>query len=181
MSTDANPSAELNPFAPMRRASEPELENPLEPGFTTRGLKARQAAQILYRGMLLFDQPGVADSYLCKATISWRLEREGWSAVRWVTVTEYAPGLLRLRNDVLADIPRRIWPFRLPQPCRRSFELTLHWTEFTHDLGGEVYEFCNAAAEPGFHHECRRFEGEQTYPQYAWSAIARRAQESRSR
>ncbi len=181
MSAEPNSMAHRIDFETMRKACEPDEENERELASGNSPMKARQAVQILYRGMVQFDRAEVTDSYLCKETISWRLEREGWTAVRWVTVTEYAPGLLRLRNDVLANVPRRIWPFPLPRPCRRPFELTLHWTEFTHDLGGEVYEFCNAAAEPNFQHEWRRFEGEQTYPQYAWSALARRVQELRSR
>lgn len=180
MSADCKGMGNRGDFEAMRKACEPDEVSERELASGNSPMKARQTAQILYRGMVLFDRVGVTDSYLCKETISWRLEREEWTAVRWVTVTEYAPGFLRLRNDVLANIPRRIWPFPFPRPCRRPFELTLHWTEFTDELGTEVYEFCNAAAEPGFQHDWRRFEGEQTYPQYAWSALARRVQELRS-
>jgi len=88
-------------------------------------------------------------------------------------VTEYAPGFIRLRNDVMADIPKNVWPFTRPQI--RNFELTFHWEEITTDLGEMVFRFCNAVAEEPFHFPWAPFEDIKTYPQYAWSKQAQAA------
>lgn len=136
-------------------------------------LKAREAAKLLRLGMMLFDQADVVGGQLCRETISWRLERQHWMGVRWVTVTEYAPGFIRLRNDLMADIPKSVWPFTQPQI--RSFELTFHGEEITPELGEMVFRFCNAVAEETFHFPWAPFEGVDTYPQYAWSQQAQAA------
>jgi len=132
---------------------------------------ARQAASVLSRGMKLCDRSGVQRSAFRRDTISWRVERDGWSTVLWVTVTEYAPGLIRLRNDVYASIPRDVWAFALPK--RRRFELTLHWTEMTTDLGEPLYAFCSALADEGVELGWPLFDGEETYPGYAWTRKGR--------
>jgi hypothetical protein len=134
----------------------------------------RRVAEILYRGMAFPDQPEVAQSELCHETISWRLIHQHYLGLRWVTVTEYAKGLYRLRNDTHADIPKKLWPFA--RPAIRSFELTFHWSEVRGDLGREVYEFCNAVAEAPFHYPWKRFEEVETYPQYAWTPQAQKAE-----
>jgi len=136
-------------------------------------LKAREAANLLRLGMVFFDQADVVAGQLCRETISWRLQRQHWMGVRWVTVTEYAPGFIRLRNDVMADIPKNVWPFTRPQI--RNFELTFHWEEITTDLGEMVFRFCNAVAEEPFHFPWAPFEDIKTYPQYAWSKQAQAA------
>ena len=135
----------------------------------------RRVAEILYRRMMFFDRPDASQSGLCHETISWRLIQKNNLGLRWVTVTEYAKGLYRLRNDVYADIPKKLWPFA--RPAIRSFELTFHWSEFTDDLvGQQVYEFCNAVAVEPFHYPWQQFADVETYPQYAWTPQAQMAE-----
>ncbi|MCX6916972.1 MAG: hypothetical protein NT167_28700, partial [Verrucomicrobia bacterium] len=140
-------------------------------------MRARQAASVLWRGMALCDRPGVQRSTLRRDTISWRVERDGWSTVLWVTVTEYAPGLIRLRNDVYASIPRDVWAFALPK--RQRFELTFHWTEMTTDLGEPLYAFCSALADEGVELGWPLFDEEDAYPGYAWTRKGRALIEAR--
>ena len=132
---------------------------------------ARQAAGVLWRGMVLCDRQGVQRSTLKRDTISWRVERDGWITVLWVTVTEYTPGLIRLRNDVYASIPRDLWAFALPK--RQKFELTFHWTEMIPDLGEPLFAFCSALADEGVQLGWPLFDGETAYPGYAWTPKAR--------
>lgn len=137
-------------------------------------MKPRQAAQILYFGMKLFNRKDIAGWCQRGETISWRIERNGTARLHWLTATEYSPGLIRLRNDVIPSVPRKVWPFALPHT--RNFELTFHWKEISQELGPNVFEFCNAiaAGEP-FCHEWDLFEGEECYPQYAWTKRAKAA------
>jgi hypothetical protein len=97
--------------------------------------------------------------------------------VLWVTVTEYAPGLIRLRNDVYPSIPKRVWPFVLPE--RPRFELTFHWTEVTSELGEPVVALCSAMIEGGGQPAWALFDGEEGYPQYAWTRKGRALIEAR--
>ncbi len=156
-------AGEFEPGDARERLRPPELMGP------------RLAARILYRGMGLFNRKEVAFGCLRKDSISWRVQRGGWASLRWVTVTGYAPGLIRLRNDVIPAIPRRVWPFALPLPRPRPFKLTLQWREFTNELGEEVFRFGNAVAEESFHCDWGRFQGEPTYPHCARSRGARLA------
>jgi hypothetical protein len=116
--------------------------------------------------------PGVAAAGVKKETVYWRLAQDGWTTVRWVTVSQYAPELLRLRNDLHPFLPGYVWPFPLPE--YRPFKLTFHYSEFNCELGERVFVFCAAMADKttilGWH----LFDGEQTYPGYAWTPLARK-------
>lgn len=164
-------NSEIN-YEALRRASDPTPEEQLHAPSPFK--TPRRVAEILFRGMMFFDRLEVEQSELCHETISWRLLNKCYQGLRWVTVTEYAKGLYRLRNDTWADIPKKLWPFA--RPAIRSFELTFHWSEVSSDLGAEVYGFCNAVAEAPFHYPWKRFEGAETYPQYAWSPQAQKAE-----
>ena len=160
-------------YEALRRAVDPTSEEMLHDPSPYK--TPRQVAETLYRGMMFFDQLQVAQSALCHETISWRLIHIHYLGLRWVTVTEYAKGLYRLRNDVYADIPKKLWPFA--RPAIRNFELTFHWSEFTEKLvGRHVYEFCNAVAVDPFHYPWEQFTDQETYPQYAWTARAQMAE-----
>ena len=134
-------------------------------------MQARQAACVLRQGMLLCEKPDLERSTLKRDTISWRIEHAGWTTVSWVTVMDYAPGLIRLRNDVYPSIPREMWPFALPQ--RQRFELRFYWTEIKADLGEPLYAFCSSIVEGGVELAWPLFEGETAYPKYAWTRKAR--------
>jgi hypothetical protein len=156
----------------LRRAIDPTTEEQLHDPSPYK--TPRRVAEILYRGMKFYERPEVTHGELCHETISWRLIHNHYLGLRWVTVTEYAKGLYRLRNDVYADIPKKLWPFA--RPAIRNFELTFHWSEFTNNLlGRQVYEFCNAVAEVPFQYPWKQFEGVETYPQYAWTPRAKMA------
>src|SRR5437879_1919782 len=98
------------------------------PPMTVERLKPREAARVLYAAMRPLDMSGVAAAGVKGETIYWRVSRDGWTSIQWVTISQYAPELLRLRNDLQPFIPTRIWPFALPE-CR-PFKLTLHQSEF---------------------------------------------------
>ena len=134
-------------------------------------MKPRQAAQILFRGMGLFENERVASAMLKGETIYWRIREDNWTSVRWVTVAQYAPQLLRLRNDMNPFIPKQVWPFSLPEI--RNFKLTLHWTEITEALGEPAFAFCDAMGLPGVELGWPLFEGEDGYPTYAWTRKAK--------
>jgi hypothetical protein len=134
-------------------------------------LKAREAARVLFDAMPLFDNKRVASAGLKRETIYWRIREGNWTSVRWVTVTLYAPELLRLRNDLHPFIPKQVWPFPLPEI--RNFELTLHWTEITEALGEPVFAYCDAMGLPGLELGWPLFEGEDGYPTYAWTRKAK--------
>jgi hypothetical protein len=134
-------------------------------------LKPSQAARLLHGGMWLYRMQGVESSGLTKETIYWRITRDGWSTVCWVTVSQYAPELLRFRNDIEGVVPRHVWPFRLPE--RRHFKLTVHSSEITHELGEPLYAFCCALADPKVVLGWPLFEADQGYPGYAWTARAK--------
>jgi len=134
-------------------------------------LKPRETAKILTCGMRLFSRPKVAQGGLTHETIYWRAVQGGWTSVRWVTVTEYSLGLIRLRNDVEPSIPKHVWP--LPFPETRHFELTFHESEITEELGEPLFAFCSAMGEAGVILGWPLFEGEQTYPGYAWTRKAK--------
>jgi hypothetical protein len=134
------------------------------------GFKPAEAARSLYRAMRPLDMPGVVAAGLKKETIFWRLALNGWTTVRWVTVTQYARELLRLRNDLPPFIPTNVWPFALPE--YRPFKLTLHWSEFNASLGEPVFAFCGAMADKAAVHGWHLFDGEQGYPGYAWTQLA---------
>jgi hypothetical protein len=134
-------------------------------------LKPREAARVLFDGMRLFENERVASAGIKRETIYWRIREDNWTSVRWVTVAQYAPELLRLRNDLHPFIPKQVWPFALPGI--RNFKLTLHWMEITEALGEPVFAFCDAMGLPGVELGWPLFEGEQTYPGYAWTRKAR--------
>jgi len=139
---------------------------------TATSLKPSEAARRLYESMRPLDMPGVAAAGVKKETVYWRLAQDGWTTVRWVTVSQYAPELLRLRNDLHPFLPGYVWPFPLPE--YRPFKLTFHYSEFNRELGERVFAFCAALADKttilGWH----LFDGEQTYPGYAWTPLARK-------
>ena len=58
---------------------------------TTAGLTPREAAVALFRGMRLWDRPGVSGGGVTRETVYWRFARDGWVTVLWFTVTNYAP------------------------------------------------------------------------------------------
>ncbi len=139
--------------------------------FRKPAMISRRVAEILFRGMRLREQAGVAVADLRGETVSWRVTRGIWTTVHWFTVTSYAPELFRLRNDVIASIPRKIWPF--PRPERDRFELTFHCSEIAEDLGQPLFAFCSVREEPKVILDWPLFEGESTYPGYAWTQKAR--------
>ena len=141
---------------------------------TTAGQTPREAAVALFRGMRLWDRPGVSGGGVTRETVYWRFARDGWVTVLWFTVTNYAPGLLRLRNDVMASVPKTIWPF--PLPARPSFELTFHWTEVTGRIGEPLYAYCAAGVEERVILGWDLFAEEPLYPRYAWTKTARQFQ-----
>ena len=169
MNTNFNPPKKNPNFEAMRRAGglPPHRAALRRPEY----MRAPLAARLLFHGMRLSEQPGVVASTLKRETISWRVSRNGWSTVHWFKVTEYAPELLRLRNDGWPEVPRIIWPFALPE--RRTFELTFHWTEIRRELGEVLFAFCSTLEEPGVMLGWPLFAGEQTYPGYAWTPKAR--------
>jgi hypothetical protein len=134
-------------------------------------MKPRPAAQILFRGMRLFENKRVASAGLKGETIYWLVREDNWTSVRWVTVAQYAPELLRLRNDLHPFIPKQVWPFPLPEI--RNFELMLHWTEITEALGEPVFAYCDAMGLPLLELGWPLFEGENGYPTYAWTRKAK--------
>jgi hypothetical protein len=141
------------------------------PGPRPNFMKPRQAAQILYRGMGLFENRRVAGAGVRGETIYWRIREDPWTSVRWVTVAQYAPELLRLRNDLDPSIPKQVWPFSLPEI--RNFKLTFHWTEITEALGAPVFAYCESMAEANLELGWALFEGEAAYPTYAWTRKAK--------
>jgi hypothetical protein len=156
-------------FAAMRRAAG---LNPLPapPVF----IKPRLAAEILYRGIKLSERPDSVLAWnLCQETVSWRTQRNGAMRVHWFAVTQYAPGFIRLRNDLIAPISKKVWPFNIPEVPR--FKLTFHWREISEDLGIKVFEFCNAVSADEFKCNWDLFKDEETYPGYAWTRRAKLA------
>jgi hypothetical protein len=89
----------------------------------------------------------------------------------WFTATNYAPGLVRLRNGVVANIPKTCWPFSLPK--RPSFELTFHSSEVKGEIGGALFAYCAASAGENLVIGWELFEEERSYPRYAWTKKAR--------
>jgi hypothetical protein len=138
-------------------------------------LSAHYAALTLFHGMPLAGRPDVSAGGITRETVYWRWERDGWATVLWFTVTNYAPGLVRLRNDVDANIPKTVWPFSLPK--RPSFELTFHCSEITGGIGEALFAYCAASAEENLMIGWELFEEEQSYPRYAWTKKARQFQE----
>ena len=135
------------------------------------GLTPREAAVVLYDPIRSVGGFGPGESGVTRETVYWRLTRDGWMTVVWFTVTSYAAGLLRLRNDVIASVPKTVWPFALPS--RPSFELTFHWSEVTRKLGEPLLAYCAASAEEKVSIGWDLFAGEQLYPRYAWTKRAR--------
>lgn len=86
-------------------------------------------------------------------------------------MTEYAPGIIRLRNDIDVDLPKRVWAYAKPQV--REFELTFHWTEMKDELGQKMFEFCNAVGADRSSYPWELFRDDETYPHYAWTPRAR--------
>ena len=139
-------------------------------------LTAREAAVVLFYGMRLAEKPGVDGGGVTRETVYWRFTRNGWVTVLWLTVTNYATGLLRLRNDVIASVPKNVWPF--PLPARPSFELTFHWSEVTDAIGEPLFAYCTAGIEDNLLLGWSLFAEEETYPGYAWTKKARQFQAS---
>ena len=175
MNPNMNPPREAPDFDAMRRA----VGLPPRPGAIRRPeyMRAPQAARVLFSGMRLADRLGVVSCALKRETIFWRVSRRGWSTVHWFTVTEYAPELLRLRNDGWPVAPRLVWPFRLPE--RRTFELTFHWTEIRRELGEVLFAYCSTLEEPDVILGWPLFDGEEAYPRYAWTPKAKEFYASR--
>jgi hypothetical protein len=171
MNSVQNAARRDNGFEAMRRATDVPLlsrevvENPMRP---------RLAAEILFRGMRLREMPNVTAAALQKETVVWRFSHGPWITVHWFTVTAYSGGLLRLRNDVLASVPKTVWRFRLPP--RRSFELTFHWSEIRSEIGEPLFAFCSALDIPDLIFGWPLFSDESTYPGYAWTKKAREFQ-----
>jgi hypothetical protein len=135
------------------------------------GIKPREAAVVLYDAIRSVGQFAPGKSGVTRETVYWRLSRDGWETVVWFTVTNYAAGLIRLRNDVVASVPKTVWPFALPS--RPSFELTFHWSEVTEKLGEPLLAYGAASAEVNLSMGWKLFEEEQLYPRYAWTKKAR--------
>lgn len=168
MNTVPNTGETAHSFEAMRRAA----GAPLQPrGLVEDPMRPRRAAEILFRAMRLREMPNVTAAALQKDTVAWRFSRGPWITVHWFTVTAYSPGLLRLRNDVIASVPKMVWPIRLP--TRRSFELTFHWSEIRSEIGEPLFAFCSALDIPDFIFGWQLFTGESTYPGYAWTKKAR--------
>jgi hypothetical protein len=134
-------------------------------------LSAHYVALTLFHGMPLAGRPDVSASGITRETVYWRWERGGWATVLWFTATNYAPGLVRLRNGVVANIPKTCWPFSLPK--RPSFELTFHSSEVKGEIGGALFAYCAASAGENLVIGWELFEEERSYPRYAWTKKAR--------
>ena len=143
------------------------------------GLNAHDASRLLFAGLRLYGRPGIQGSGLTGETVYWRYSQEGWVTVVWLTVTNYSPGLLRIRNDILANIPKRIWPFDLP--LHASFELTFHCSEVCESICEPLYAFCVAGTEHGLQLGWPLFEDEPAYPRYAWTKKAKYFRAAKSR
>lgn len=62
--------------------------------------------------------------------VVWRLHRDGWYTMRVCSVTQYAPGCVRFRNDCQVDVPKRVWsldPVAYDKPGK--MEVTIHVSE----------------------------------------------------
>jgi hypothetical protein len=131
----------------------------------------RSAAETLFAGIVdvqrthAFLNPRSWD-------IFWLSHREGWVTLRHFSVTEYAPQLIRLRNDLLVTPPRSYWPWKMPNG--RTFELTFHESEITRELGRHMHAFCEALPLYGIAPNIRwpLFDGETSFPGYAWTKCA---------
>jgi hypothetical protein len=120
----------------------------------------------------LDQRPRVVASGRRHSTVYWRIQQGTWTSVRWVTVHEYLPGLIRLRNDLVPPIPQRVWPFALP--AVRTMELTFHWSELVASVADPVFALFDGADNPEGVVPWPVFDGENTYPQYAWTPRAKR-------
>lgn len=49
-----------------------------------------------------------------RSTFYWRFRTPGFVGLRWVALTEYFPGFVRFRNDMMINPPRTVWPQSLP-------------------------------------------------------------------
>jgi len=143
-------------------------------------LTARQAAQILARGMKLWERRGVAKSSLVRETISWRFCRDDWHSFRWVTAVEYGFGVIQLRNNLIPSIPKAVWPFKIQFPPPHVFRLMLHWSEVNEQAGANLFDFCCGLG--GSHPIVwPLFNGDQGYPECAWTVKAQISYEERNK
>jgi len=163
-------------FAAMRRACEPDHDHykpstPFERAiFLQRQIKPRDALRRLRSGISLFDARGMLAGRVWRETLYWRVYKDGWASLRWFSVHQYLPGLIRLRNDQVPSVPKTFWPMTPPAPSR-TFRLTFQCDEISPSLGQTVVDFCNAFAE-GAVPQWDLFEGQDGYPTYAWTQRA---------
>lgn len=100
---------------------------------------------------------------------AWQLTREGWITMRQCTVTLYAPGCVRFRNDASIDIPKKVWPFApVSYAVFGKMEITVHADEVD-ELLPLLLEIAEDARKDYSH---ASFPNGIITPNYCWSVKA---------
>jgi hypothetical protein len=97
--------------------------------------------------------------------VAWLIEKDGWFSVRTCSVTLYAPGCIRFRNDLDFDIPKRVWPLRAMPSRVRTMEITIHESEVSALLPLIV----QIAEDPSHDYPSALFPKKLISPSYCWS------------
>jgi len=109
----------------------------------------------------------------------WRHFIPGFVGLRWISVTEYAEGIIRFRNDLMPDPPQYVWPAALPysHPNAGQFELTCLPDEIP-DLADDLVRWASDLPTEITHPLFR--DGGPCGIGYQWTARAKAAQDKRS-
>jgi hypothetical protein len=108
-----------------------------------------------------------------KDAVAWIETRAAWIGLRW-TYVSYVSGcqedFIRLRNDVVMNIPKSFWRFSLPSI--RTFELTVLFSEITDDFVSDFSDFVSFLADGRDEIYTWEIFGNASYPNYGWSVKA---------
>jgi hypothetical protein len=124
------------------------------------------------------DRTRRGDAAMKRNNVAWLLEKDGWYTVRKCSVTLYAPGCIRFRNDLNFDIPKRVWPLDdLPQEHFGKMEITIREDEVDTLLPLIV----EIAETTGKDYASPLFRDNLVSPSYCWSTRASQHYEQNKR